>query len=78
MAKTFPSSKSYVGMQFMKDTMGEQPQNDDMKYILAVTLQAYLQETYLLSLYQGSKLKKKMRLTLLKKARTITSLLFRS
>ena len=40
-----------------------------MALILSVTLRLYLREVYLLNIYQGSKLKKKMRLSLLKKAR---------
>lgn len=47
-----------------------------MRYILAVTLKHYFQDVYALGLFQGGKLKKKMRLSLLKKVRSISSMLF--
>ena len=76
MSRTFPQKKSYVGIQYVKNIIGSYPLKDEMRYIFGVTLKHYLGEVYLLHLYEGSKLKKKMRLGLLKKARTITSLLF--
>ena len=78
MAKTFPTKKSYVGIQFMQKTLDAEGEDKEMSLILSVTLKSYLREAYLLNLYQGGKLKKKMRLSLLKKAREIDSLLFSS
>lgn len=76
MSRTFPSKKSYIGIQYMQTALGRHSQHDDMNYILGVTLKLYLRDTYLLGLLQGSKLKKKMRLVLLKKVRAIASQLF--
>jgi hypothetical protein len=50
----------------------------EMRYILAVTLKHYFSDIYPLSLLQGSRLKKKLRLSLLKKARSILSTLFQA
>ena len=75
MATTFPQKKSYIGIQYMQKVLSDQ-ESRTMTHILGVTLQHYLKEAYVLNLYQGSKLKKKMRLSLLKKAREINSLLF--
>ena len=69
MARTFPTKKSYIGIQYMQNSIDNQKEAPEMTFILSVTLRHYLQEVYSLSLYQGGKLKKKMRLTLLKKAR---------
>ena len=44
--------------------------------MLGVSLKYYLQNVYPLTLYQGSKLKKKIKLSLLKKARIALSMLF--
>ena len=78
MATEFPSKKSYIGIQYMQRAIGESPLEDDLRYIIAVTLKHYLKEVYPLSLYQGSKLKKKMRLSLLKKVRAISETIFRA
>ena len=77
MATTFPQKKSYIGIQYMQKVLSDQ-ESRAMTHILGVTLQHYLKEAYVLNLFQGSKLKKKMRLSLLKKAREISSLLFQA
>ena len=71
MTKTFPAKKSYVGLQYMQTSLGCYPCSDPMRHILGVTLRHYLKEHFLLNLFQGNKLKKKMRLDLLKKIRTV-------
>lgn len=76
MSKTFPNKKTYVGIQYMQEALGNAPGQDDMRYILGVTLKHYFREVYVVGLFQGGKLKKKMRLSLLKKVRSIFSMLF--
>lgn len=76
MLKTFPSKKTYVGVQYIQNAIGKNPGQEDMSYFLAVTLKHYLLVVYPLSLSEGARIKKKMRLALLKKARAIFSMLF--
>lgn len=76
MLKTFPPKKTYVGVQYVQNAIGKNPGQEDMSYFLAVTLKHYLLVFYPLSLSEGVKLKKKMRLALLKKARAIFAMLF--
>lgn len=76
MSKTFPTKKTYVGIQYLQKVLSDGSEPENMRYILAVTIRHYFLEIYPLSLHQGSKLKKKLRLTLLKKARVIISMLF--
>ena len=71
MLKNFPAKKTYVGLYYMKQTIGDSPNTDDMKFILAVTLKHYIKCEFILNLYHGNKLKKKVRLDLLKKIHTI-------
>lgn len=76
MSKLFPTKKTYVGLQYLLKVMRDPKESQEMRFILAVTLRHYFLEVYPLSLHQGSKLKKKLRLTLLKKVRSILGMLF--
>jgi len=75
-AETFPSKKSYVGIKYMKDTLSAQGPSKAMVHMLGMTLKYYLQNVYPLTVCQGIKLKKKDKLSLLKKVRTVLAMLF--
>jgi len=76
MADKFPSKKSYVGLRYIQDVLTNRPSANSMTYIMGVTLRHYLQYVYPITIAQGIRLKKKARLALLRKARTISKLLF--
>jgi hypothetical protein len=75
-SQKFPAKKSYVGLKYMQDAMTTCPFMDEMTFMLALTLRHYLMEIYPLQVVESPKMKKKERLALLKKARTIGALLF--
>lgn len=77
-SQQFPSRKSYVGLRYMQETLTARSFEDDMRFLLSLTLRHYLREVYPLQVVETPKLKKKERLTLLKKARSIHALLFTS
>lgn len=76
MAKAFPPKKTYVGIQYMQNAIGRQEGQEEMRYILGVTLRHYFLEFYPLILSEDVRLKKKMRLSLFRKARMVISTLF--
>ena len=51
MSKTFPTKKSYIGIQYMQNALRDPSESQNMRHILGVTLQHYLKETYLMHLY---------------------------
>lgn len=75
-AETFPQKKSYLGIKYMKEVLRGGATAKEMRHMLAMTLKCYLREVYPLSVCQGSKLKKKVKLSLLKKVRNIGEMLF--
>jgi hypothetical protein len=60
----------------MKKVLKAEITSKEMRRMLALTLRFYLREFYPLSVCQGGKLKKKVRLSLLKKVRYIEVALF--
>jgi hypothetical protein len=76
MGEAFHTRKSYVGLRYMQEALSSAQHPAEMRYILAVTLRHYLGELYPGSVAQGLKMKKKAKLALLKKARTIAAELF--
>lgn len=76
MGEGFRSRKSYVGLRFMQDKLAAAEGDRQMTAILAITLRVYLKSVYPLTVVQGQKLKKKARMALLKKARTLLQELF--
>lgn len=75
-AETFPSKKSYVGIKHMKEVLALEGTAKELVGILGVTLKYYLKNVYPLTVCQGIKQKKKVKLSLLKKVRNILSMLF--
>jgi hypothetical protein len=75
-AETFPQKKSYVGIKYMKEVLRGEGAPKDLIHMLGMTLKYYLKAVYPLTVCQGSKLKKKLKLSLLKKVRNIVGMLF--
>ena len=75
-ADTFPQKKSYVGIKFMKEVLRQERGTKEFIHMLGMTLNHYLKAVYPLTVCQGSKLKKKVKLSLLKKVRNIVAMIF--
>jgi hypothetical protein len=55
----------------MQETLTSTPAKDHMTFILGITLKHYLKTVYPLNVIRAAKMKKRNRITLLKKARMI-------
>jgi hypothetical protein len=62
----------------MREKLTERSFEDDMSFLLSITLQYYLKEVFPLQVVETPKSRKKERLALLKKVRSIRNLLFAS
>ena len=76
LVKTFPNRKSYIGIKYMQECLSKPDTDRDMQLILAVTLRHYLKEIFPLEVVKNSLLRKKERLGLLKKIRSVHQTLF--
>ena len=74
--EAFPQKKSYIGIKYMREVLRAESTPKEMRHMLAMTLRCYLREVYPLSVCLSSKLKRKAKLSLLKKMRNIVELLF--